>query len=764
MLGLLLEAAFRSFLLGGGLWLGLKLLRVRSPQAKMTIWTVALMACLAMPVVMNWRQAPIPAVWPLRASFFAIGIIGPAASETAPLVDKTTESLPDALASPSTHTGDSRDGSAPVGGRKLFSSKVFAKDIAVGVYVVVGGALLARLLLGVGLTWRLLRQAEPVAGDWTAGWDVRLSHAVGAPVTFGSTIVLPAQCLGWSPAKRLAVLAHEKSHVAHGDFYLLLLGTIHRDIFWFSPFSWWLLNELAQTAELVSDDAAIEAVGDRPAYAEILLEFARCGRREGHQRLSAAVGMARTRTAFQRVERVLAAPAAPARLGGRTRALIAVGVTPLAAVTTMSFAKDGADHAWAPDAGVFAAYVGRYQPETSITVLTVTAEADRLFLQETGKPKLALSADKANEFSNAAVNVGVTFSLDRLGQAAGLVLKDMARGSRRARRMNDAEARGVENSFTKTVTAVAAKFKAQTHSPETKDFLTRHIAELRKTTPNFDEMSPELAQVMRQQAPEYKQTLARLGDVESLHSRGVNLSDMEVFDVKFSNGSAVWMISLGKDRKIRGSVFHLAGDATPGAILACSAEAGLKGIENTAPIRMNFVNRSGDVIEAFALTPEGKRKSQGRIEDAGVMTEQTTVGSPWVVADSTGNCLQIILPGQATRNVIVHPARAAGASASLPLLEKHSAADGERVLREYVERILGDDPALYKEAELTGYYLGVLHELLRQFGQLKAISFKGMGPEGLDVYHLEFADGSTDVRMALRQDGRIGSLQIGPEE
>jgi beta-lactamase regulating signal transducer with metallopeptidase domain len=93
---------------------------------------------------------------------------------------------------------------------------------------------------------------------------VRLSAAVATPVTFGTTILLPAECRDCSPMKRQAVLAHERSHVVRGDFYVLLLATLHRALFWFSPFSWWLLNELAETAELISDDATIEILG-RPA-------------------------------------------------------------------------------------------------------------------------------------------------------------------------------------------------------------------------------------------------------------------------------------------------------------------------------------------------------------------------------------------------------------------------------------------------------------------------------------------------------------------
>jgi zinc protease len=45
--------------------------------------------------------------------------------------------------------------------------------------------------LGAALTWRLLRRARRVTAAWAAGSDVRASGALSAPVTVGSTILLP---------------------------------------------------------------------------------------------------------------------------------------------------------------------------------------------------------------------------------------------------------------------------------------------------------------------------------------------------------------------------------------------------------------------------------------------------------------------------------------------------------------------------------------------------------------------------------------------
>src|SRR5256885_17047989 len=64
MLALLLEAALRSLALGGLVWLGLTLMRVRDPRVHMTAWTVVLIASLSMPLIMRWIMLPLPSVEP----------------------------------------------------------------------------------------------------------------------------------------------------------------------------------------------------------------------------------------------------------------------------------------------------------------------------------------------------------------------------------------------------------------------------------------------------------------------------------------------------------------------------------------------------------------------------------------------------------------------------------------------------------------------------------------------------------------------------
>jgi bla regulator protein blaR1 len=307
----LLEAALRSFALGGAVWLGLRFLRLHNPQTRMTAWTVVLMASLSMPVLMHWATVSVPIYSPTTSD----AAIAPASLAT-PSPAPPTELPPEKMSSPP--APDSAGAAAQFPGsygatRRAVITAIDRQAFAIGLYLAVVGGLLLRLVIGLALTWRRLRSGQRLDADWTAGSDVRLSATVATPVTFGSTILLPAECLDWSPMKRQAVLAHERSHVARGDFHVLLLATLHRAVFWFSPFSWWLLNALAETAELVSDDAAIETLGDRPRYAEILLDVAQSARPIG-----AGIAMARTRSALKRLDHILAASVRPSpRLGWR---------------------------------------------------------------------------------------------------------------------------------------------------------------------------------------------------------------------------------------------------------------------------------------------------------------------------------------------------------------------------------------------------------------------------------------------------------------
>src|SRR6185295_18985391 len=78
MLAILAESALRSLLLGGVVWAGLNLFRVRNPHMHMTAWAMVLLASLSMTLLMHWTTVtvtvdalPVPAAehfWPAGPS------------------------------------------------------------------------------------------------------------------------------------------------------------------------------------------------------------------------------------------------------------------------------------------------------------------------------------------------------------------------------------------------------------------------------------------------------------------------------------------------------------------------------------------------------------------------------------------------------------------------------------------------------------------------------------------------------------------------
>src|SRR5213082_449067 len=152
MLALLIESALRLLLLGGAVWLGLKLLRVRNPHVQMTVWSVVLVASLAMPLLMRSVTVPLPAspappqlakiVWaspalPLSLPFVATA---PSPARQAPMGPPAPALTPPASPPPAAAAPRFDDAS---------SAALDWRLAATAVYLAVAALLLLRLLLGL---------------------------------------------------------------------------------------------------------------------------------------------------------------------------------------------------------------------------------------------------------------------------------------------------------------------------------------------------------------------------------------------------------------------------------------------------------------------------------------------------------------------------------------------------------------------------------------------------------------------------------------
>jgi hypothetical protein len=413
MLAILAESALRALLLGGVVWIGLNLMRVRNPHVHMTCWAMVLVASLSMPLLMHWTTVTV--------TVDALPVPAAAAEHFWPAGGTSLEPLHDVLA-----TG--QEGMpAAVGGAHVEAMNWLA--LATAVYALVAGLLLSRLAVGLYLTWRLARAAKPMREPWTADWSVRVSSVIAGPVTFGSTILLPPQCFDWDVRKRQAVLAHEGAHVANRDFYLLLLAALNRSVFWFSPFAWWHHTRLAELAEIISDATALEVVEDRLSYAEILLDLVQHVRRA-----PAGIEMARACTVRSRVERILAATTAPAKLGWGKRIGTAAVILPVVIVSAGSIAYRTAPAATpAIDRVADAATAVRkpqsvsFYPLGRTSIFTVSQDGDEVFGQISGQRKLRLAAAGDGTYSYPAPAGPILVAVGREPQRAGPVLSQNGR-------------------------------------------------------------------------------------------------------------------------------------------------------------------------------------------------------------------------------------------------------------------------------------------------------------------------------------------------
>jgi beta-lactamase regulating signal transducer with metallopeptidase domain len=851
MLAILAESALRSLVLGSIVWVGLNLLRVRNPHVHMTSWAMVLAASVLMPLLMHWTTVtilldPLPApspekLWPAQI----------------PLSEPLSPSLPSESGTPGVARGENVEA-------------INWWGLATVIYALVSAVLLLRLAIGIYLTWRLVRAArpmsEPMNESWSELWashsDVRVSDAIGGPVTFGSTIVLPPQWVEWDLPKCQAVLAHEGAHVANRDFYILLLASLNRAVFWFSPFAWWQLIRLAELAEIISDAWALEVLEDRLSYAEILLDLMR-----KVQQAPAGLEMARAGTIRARLERILGATMAPARVGWRKRFWIAAAILPVALVSAgtiayktqpvsstvmgdagdattavrklqrvsfysfgrtsifgifgegdelfgqlsgqrklrlspegdgtysypaaagritfavgderrsseLKFSQNGRDSRAAriaeisgqrmdPDA-LLDSYVGWYELEP-YRVLAVTRDADQLYVQETGRSKLRVAALSADAFSGEHDDLVIFLRDDQAG-VTRVLFQEPVSGARIAPRLDIAKARTVEERFARRIAEVPDRFRGQAPQAGSKEAALRGIADMQRGTPNYERMSAQLAAKIRHQAAELQSILNTLGEVESIFFRGVGPGGYDIYGVKFSKGLAEFRILLGADSKVDDAIFRADGNEGLGDIVACSSEQGLKSPANTAPIHVVFYNVTGSNIRLYGLDAEGKRTAQSVIGENISTSVLTTVDSPWVVADASGACLEIVLPGQRTRYNTIEETGPDGQLRHATSRRTAPMAGSEEVLRQYIEALARGQPDYDRMtpevATQTRQQLPFDQAILGRLGELRAMSFRGVTGMGNDIYMAHFANGTAEWRIGLAKDGTIGRIALGPQ-
>jgi hypothetical protein len=76
------------------------------------------------------------------------------------------------------------------------------------------------------------------------------------------------------------------------------------------------------------------------------------------------------------------------------------------------------------------------------------------------------------------------------------------------------------------------------------------IEELRLGKPNYDLMSPNLANATRQQLSQLQSMITGTGALQSVTFKGVGPGGADIYQIKFEKGSLDYRIWLGPDGKI----------------------------------------------------------------------------------------------------------------------------------------------------------------------------------------------------------------------
>ena len=193
---------------------------------------------------------------------------------------------------------------------------------------------------------------------------------------------------------------------------------------------------------------------------------------------------------------------------------------------------------------ILARYVGVYGLAPNFN-LNITLVDGQLISQATGQGKVPLFAESETMFFTKVVNAELEFPKGEKGPATQLILHQNGRDIT-GKRLDDAEAKKVADAAADS----DKRFKSQTAAPGSEAAVRRMISELQTGKPNYDLMSPGLAEATRQQLPQLQSMIVGLGALQSVSFKGVGPGGADIYQVNFDKGALDYRIWLGADEKV----------------------------------------------------------------------------------------------------------------------------------------------------------------------------------------------------------------------
>jgi D-alanyl-D-alanine-carboxypeptidase/D-alanyl-D-alanine-endopeptidase len=156
------------------------------------------------------------------------------------------------------------------------------------------------------------------------------------------------------------------------------------------------------------------------------------------------------------------------------------------------------------------------------------------------------------------------------------------------------------------------------------------------------------------------------------------------------------------------------------------------------------------------IFPEAERKFFLKVVDAQIVFD----------TDAEGKATQLTLHqnGRDTTARRMDEAEAAALVAAKEKRFKDQKPDpgSEAALRRVIEELRAGEPKYDRltpgMADVTRHQLPQLKSLINELGAVESVTFKSVSPEGADIYDVKFEHGSTEWRISLEPDGKIGGI------
>lgn len=190
-------------------------------------------------------------------------------------------------------------------------------------------------------------------------------------------------------------------------------------------------------------------------------------------------------------------------------------------------------------------YVGRYEFAT-VTILEIQRQHDELAAVFPGAPADLLSAGAADGFRYKDADATIHFERDAKGRITGLHFEQNGAVTY-APRVDSARVQAIRGE-------IAERYRKQVVAPGSELALRRLLEGIQSGSPNYSEMSPQLAGGTRTMLKSFQSTAQTVGPIQSIQFKGVSNAGWDRYQVTYAHGAANWQIALDEKGVIVGAL------------------------------------------------------------------------------------------------------------------------------------------------------------------------------------------------------------------